>query len=122
MANFASVENSIVLQVISVADADCAGGVLPQADIVGAEFITSLKIAGVWILTSITGEYRYNYAGIGYTYDTVRDAFIAPKPYPSWILDESTCQWEAPIPMPVPNSPPDYVWDEDTLSWVEVPF
>ena len=63
--------------------------------------------------------YRKNYAGIGYTYDTERDAFIAPQPYPSWILDEATCRWQAPVPMPTPN-PPFYSWDEATLSWIEI--
>ena len=70
--------------------------------------------------TSYNNNIRYNYAGIGYTYDTVRDAFIAPKPFASWVLDEATCRWEAPIPMPVPNNPPLYVWDEATVSWIAV--
>lgn len=116
MANFAKLENDIVMQIIAVGDTDCAGGVLPQADIVGAEFIASLPIAGIWILTSTTGEYRYNYAGIGYSYDAVRDAFIAPQPYPSWVLDEATCRWQAPVPMPSEGGP--WTWDEATLSWV----
>ena len=60
--------------------------------------------------------YRKNYAGIGYTYDTVRNAFIAPKPYPSWVLDEATCWWVAPVPMPSEGGP--WRWDEATLSWV----
>lgn len=62
--------------------------------------------------------FRKNYAGIGYTYDSVRDAFIAPQPYPSWTLNEGTCTWQAPVPMPTDNKP--YRWDEATLSWVEV--
>ena len=61
---------------------------------------------------------RYNYAGIGYTYDTVRDAFIAPQPYASWVLDEATCRWEAPVAMPSEGGP--WAWDEDTESWVAV--
>ena len=60
--------------------------------------------------------YRKNYAGIGYTYDTVRNAFIAPKPYPSWVLDEATCWWVAPVPMPSEGGP--WRWDEATLGWV----
>ena len=60
--------------------------------------------------------YRKNYAGIGYTYDTARDACIAPKPFASWVLDESTCRWEAPVPMPAEGGP--WQWDEATLSWV----
>ena len=68
--------------------------------------------------TSYNGNMRKNYAGIGYTYDTVRDAFIAPKPYPSWVLDEATCRWGAPVPMPAEGGP--WTWDEDTESWVAV--
>ena len=60
--------------------------------------------------------YRKNYAGIGYTYDTVRDAFIAPKPFASWVLDEATCRWGAPVAMPSAGGP--WSWDEDTESWV----
>ena len=59
--------------------------------------------------------YRKNYAGIGYTYNTVRDAFIAPKPYASWVLDEATCLWGAPMPMPSEGL---WRWDEATVSWV----
>lgn len=60
---------------------------------------------------------RKNYAGIGYTYDPVLDAFIPPKPFPSWILNEQTCLWESPTPMPQDGKM--YVWDENTQSWVE---
>ena len=60
---------------------------------------------------------RKNYAGIGFAYDTVRDAFIPPKPYPSWLLNEETCLWAAPTPMPVDDKK--YQWDEAALSWVE---
>ena len=62
--------------------------------------------------------YRKNYAGIGYTYDAARDAFIAPKPWASWVLDEATCRWTAPVPMPSEGGP--WAWDEDTESWVAV--
>lgn len=61
---------------------------------------------------------RKNYAGIGYTYDAVRDAFIPPKPYASWVLNETTCLWDAPVAMP--NDGKRYSWDEATTSWVEV--
>ena len=60
---------------------------------------------------------RKNYAGIGWSYDADRDAFIPPKPYDSWVLNEDTCCYEAPIPRPDDETP--YVWDEDTTSWVE---
>jgi hypothetical protein len=67
---------------------------------------------------------RKNYAGLGYTYDAVRDAFIPPKPYNSWVLNEDTCLWDAPVAMPedagTGEPPKRYRWDEDTTSWVEV--
>ena len=62
---------------------------------------------------------RYNFAGIGYSYDTDRDAFIAPKPYPSWTLVEANCQWEAPVAYPDDGKM--YRWDEDVTNWVEIP-
>ena len=62
--------------------------------------------------------YRKNYAGIGYTYDTARDAFISPQPWASWVLDEATCRWDAPVAMPSEGGP--WAWDEDTESWVAV--
>ena len=68
--------------------------------------------------TSYNGNIRKNYAGIGYTYDTVRDAFIAPQPYASWVLDEATCRWTAPVPMPSEGGP--WAWDEGTESWIAV--
>jgi len=68
--------------------------------------------------TSYNNNIRFNYAGVGYAYDTVRDAFIAPKPWASWVLDEATCRWSAPVPMPSAGGP--WAWDEDTESWVAV--
>lgn len=69
-------------------------------------------------LTNANGDpaKRYNYAGIGYTYDAVRNAFIAPQPFPSWVVDESTCQWVAPVPYPSDDGV--YVWDEESGDWV----
>ena len=65
--------------------------------------------------TSYNNNIRKNYAGIGYTYDTARDAFIAPKPFASWMLNEATCRWEAPMPMPSEGM---WMWDEETVSWI----
>jgi hypothetical protein len=62
--------------------------------------------------------YRKNYAGLGYTYDATRDAFIPPQPYPSWVLDESSCLWEAPVPYPTDGNR--YYWDEADQSWTAV--
>ena len=67
--------------------------------------------------TSYHGNIRKNYAGIGYSYDAGRDAFIAPQPFPSWVLDEQTCRWEAPVPMPTDKKW--YIWNETILNWVE---
>jgi len=68
--------------------------------------------------TSYNNNIRKNYAGIGFTYDSVRDAFIAPKPFESWVLKETTCQWEAPVAYPTDDK--FYRWDEATLSWIEI--
>ena len=77
------------------------------------------NLGGTWIKTSYNSNIRKNFAGIGFTYDAARDAFIAPKPFNSWILDEATCQWQAPTPMPTTEGK-FYYWSEDDLSWREV--
>ena len=68
--------------------------------------------------TSYNGNIRKNYAGIGYTYNETLDAFIPPKPFESWVLNEETCQWEAPSPRP--NDGKEYSWNEENLSWEEI--
>jgi hypothetical protein len=82
---------------------------------------------GTWIQTSYNthgGQHpegrplRKNYAGVGFTYDSVRDAFIPPKPYESWLLNENTCLWDAPVAYPTDDKR--YTWNEETLSWVEM--
>ena len=84
----------------------------------GEAFMNSL--GGTWIKTSYNGNIRKNYAGIDFTYDSVRDAFIPPKPFNSWILDEETCQWQAPTPYPTTEGKL-YYWSEDDLLWREIP-
>lgn len=69
--------------------------------------------------TSYNNNYRKNYAGLGYYFDEARDAFIAPQPFASWILNEDTCRWEAPTPMPEDGK--FYVWNEELTNWVEIP-
>ena len=82
----------------------------------GQDFLANeLGLGGVWVQTSYNNNIRYNYAGIGMTYDATRDAFISPKPYDSWLLDEKTCQWEPPIP--VPQDENFYTWNEEQLNW-----
>ena len=73
------------------------------------------NIGGTWVQTSYNARIRKNYAGIGFTYSEALDAFIAPKPYDSWSLNEDTCKWEAPTPYPTDGKV--YLWDEPTLSW-----
>lgn len=111
MAHFAKVIDSVVVEVI-VAEQD---------------FIDALPDAGSWVQTSYNtfgGEHklggtplRKNYAGIGFTYDSEKDAFIPPKPFASWLLNEDTCLWTAPVAMP--NDGKVYYWDETTTNWVE---
>jgi hypothetical protein len=73
---------------------------------------------GYWKQTSYSGSFRKNFAGIGYTYNADLDAFVPPKPYPSWVLDDATCQWKAPVPMPQDGEL--YEWDEAAGEWVVV--
>jgi hypothetical protein len=117
MAHFAQLDDTnVVTQVIVVHNNELLeNGVESEAK--GAAFCQSL-FGGEWKQTSYNGIIRKNYAGIGYTYDVGRDAFIPPQPYPSWTLNEGTCTWQAPVPMPTDNKP--YRWDESTLFWVEI--
>jgi len=112
MSHFAKVENGTVTQVI-----------VAEQDVID----TGLFGTG-WIQTSYNTyagvhpegrPMRKNYAGIGYTYDSGKDAFYAPQPYPSWTLDETTCVWTSPTPMPSVEGKM-YQWAEDTLNWVEI--
>lgn len=110
-------ENNVVTQVVSVSNNECPDPA-PTNEVQGAAFLESLGLGTGWKQTSYNGNFRKNYAGIGYTYDAVRDAFIAPQPFSSWVLDEDTCRWKAPVPRPADGKI--YRWDEDTVSWVEV--
>ena len=83
----------------------------------GSKFLTDLHGSGVYKQTSYNGTIRKNYAGVGYTYDPDRDAFIAPQPYPSWVLNEDTCRWDTPVPYPDDGKM--YRWNEPTSSWIE---
>jgi len=111
MAHFAELdENDIVLRVLVVGN---------DQEHRGQEFLADdLGLGGTWVQTSYNGNMRKNFAGIGMKFDRVRDAFIPEQPFPSWILNEETCLWEAPTPMPVEEGKM-FTWDEDTTSWVE---
>lgn len=76
------------------------------------------NLGGTWVKTSYNQSIRKNFAGVGFTYDEARDAFIPPKPFESWVLNEATCNWDAPTPKPLYEEGVYYVWDETTTSWV----
>jgi len=121
MAHYAKVNNRIVQQVI-VAEAEFFETFVDTSP--GEWIQTSYNTRGGQHYDPETGEVddgtplRKNYAGIGDTYDSALDAFIPPQPYPSWVLNEDTCQWEAPVAYP--DDDKDYYWDEETQSWDEV--
>jgi hypothetical protein len=116
MAHFALLnDDNIVLQVIVINNEDITlNGIEIEEE--GIKLCNSL-LEGKWVQTSYNSKFRKNYAGIGYKYDQSRDAFIPPQPFPSWILEEETCLWTAPVKMPEDGI---YGWSEETLSWIEV--
>ena len=115
MAHFAKLdEQNIVTQVIVVANEELLDNGT-ESEAKGIAFCQSL-LGGNWKQTSYNNRIRKNYAGIGYLYDNQRDAFIPPKPFASWVLNEATCLWDAPVLMPTENGP--YFWNEETQNWV----
>lgn len=120
MAHFAQLdENNIVTQVIVVDNSELLDSNDVEQEAIGITFCTNLFGADtVWKQTSYNGNIRKNYAGIGFTYDATRDAFIAPQPYASWTLNEDTCQWEPPIAYPTDGN--FYEWNETNQQWVQV--
>jgi hypothetical protein len=118
MAHFAELDdNNIVKQVIVVHNNELLDGSGNESEQKGIDFCTNL-LGGRWVQTSYNGNIRKNYAGQGYLYDPIRDAFVAPQPYPSWELDEQTCRWQPPVAYPTDGLV--YSWNEETLSWIEV--
>jgi hypothetical protein len=111
MAHFAKLGVGNIVEKVIVISNDVA--ITEQA---GSDFINKLyNTRDVWKQTSYNNNIRKNFAGIGYQYDQTRDAFIAPKPFNSWILNEDTCLWNAPVAMPTDDNK--YKWNEQTLSW-----
>jgi hypothetical protein len=115
MAHYAKIEN----------------GTVTQVNVIDEDYFAEnreTRYTGQWVQTSYNTQggvhllggtpLRKNYAGVGYTYDEVRDAFYAPQPYPSWTLNEDTCYWESPVPMPTDGKI--YTWNEDNQNWEEV--
>ena len=122
MAHFAELnDTNTVLQVIVLSNETCGEPELayPDTEPVGRAFIAqTLGFGWNWKQTSYNGNFRKQYAGIGYTYDPIADVFISPQPYPSWTLNENF-DWQPPTPMPDDGT--EYVWDEANLVWQPVP-
>ena len=108
MSHWAEIDENSIVQRVLVGDNND-----PNGDEGYQWFLDNL--GGTWIKTSYNGNIRKNYAGIGYTYDSTRDAFVAPKPFNSWVLNEDTCQWEAPVAYPTDGVM--YQWDETITDW-----
>lgn len=119
MAHFAKLDdNNVVLDVNVVNNQTIDDLPFPASEPVGVNFLTEWSGGYTnWKQTSYNGNFRKRYAGVNYIYDATLDAFIPPKPYPSWLLNTATCDWNAPVPYP--NDGKEYYWDETTQSWVE---
>ena len=118
MAHFAKLdENNYVIGVHVVVNAVITiNGV--ESEQLGIDFLTNLHGYNLWKQTSYNRKFRKNYAGVGYYYDSIRDAFIPPKPFESWILDDFSCLWQSPVPYPSDGKM--YTWNEDILNWQEI--
>ena len=120
MAHFAELNaDNIVLRVIVVNNAELLDANGREQEAVGVAFCQSL-FGGRWVQTSYNGSFRVRFAGQGYTYDENHDAFIAPKPFPSWFFSENALDWVPPVPHPEDGKR--YLWDENTTSWAEWPL
>ena len=114
MAHFAEISDGIVTRVLVVHNNELlVDGV--EVEQKGIDFLVNL-VGGTWLQTSYNNRIRKQYAGIGFTYDADADQFVAPQPFPSWSLDDNN-DWQAPTPKPEGS----FIWDEETLAWVETP-
>jgi hypothetical protein len=119
MAYFSKIGlNNKVMEVLSINNNELLDADGIEQEVIGVDFLTKLTGWSIWKQTSYNSSFRKNFAGIGYTYDEERDAFIPPKPHESWTLNEDTCNWESPTPYP--DDGKIYLWNEDTQTWVEI--
>lgn len=120
MAHFADIDkNNIVQRVIVVNNKELLNEQNQEKESIGIAFLNSIYGDGfTWVQTSYNKNFRKNYAGIGFTYDETRDAFISPQPYASWTLNEDTCRWVAPVEYPSDGKT--YKWNEAITNWEEV--
>lgn len=118
MADFAELDsNNVVIRVLVVADKDASDANNIIQESIGADFCNKV-FGGTWKLTNTDSSFRKNRASVNYTYDPAKNAFIPPKPFPSWLLNETTCRWGAPVPYPQDTQL--HSWDEATVSWVPI--
>ena len=116
MATFAKIGlNSKVIEVLSVHNNELKDSNGVEQEVNGIDFLTKLTGWSIWVQTSYNNNFRKNHAGIGMTYDEDRDAFISIKPYNSWVLNETTCLWEAPVALP--DTENRYNWNETNQTW-----
>ena len=119
MARFAKIGlNNKVIEILSVHNNELKDANGVEQEVNGIDFLTKLTGWAIWKQTSYNNNFRKNHAVIGFTYDEDRNAFIAPKPYNSWIVNETTCQWEAPVAKPDSESGEKYEWSDDSQSWI----
>jgi hypothetical protein len=118
MAHFAKLDDNNVVLAVHVVNNDVITVDGVESEQVGIDFLSDLHGHSSWKQTSYNGTIRKNYAGIGYTYDVGRDAFIPPKPWASWTLNETTCQWEPPVAYPTDGKR--YAWFEPNQEWIEI--
>jgi len=116
MASFAKIGlNNKVIEVLSVNNEVLKDSNGIEQENIGIDFLTKLTGWAIWKQTSYNNNFRKHHAGIGFTYDEDRDAFIPPKPFNSWVLNEQTCLWEAPVAMPINDNR--YAWNETNKTW-----
>ena len=115
MAHFAKLDSDNIVTQVVVVNNDILLENGTESEQKGIDFLTGLFGEGIWKQTSYNGSIRKNYAGVGYKYDSAKDAFISPQPFASWTLNETTCTWESPAPMPTDGI---YNWDDANQQWV----
>ncbi len=116
MAHFAKIGlNNKVINVVTVNNNELLDANGVEQEVLGCQFLEGITGWAVWKQTSYNANFRKHFAGIGYTYDEDRDAFIAPKPFNSWVLNEETCNWEAPVAKPDDENK--YIWSEENQQW-----
>lgn len=121
MAHFARIEDNIVTDIVVVSNDEIKDDNGNESEEIGVNFLkNAFGQDTIWKQTSYNHNIRKNYAMIGGTYDSERDAFIANKIFPSWVLNEETCNWEAPVPIPEDHETNPVRWDEENQQWVEL--